>query len=83
MRLVTIQPFAQTNVVTAMVAASLFTLRAKLPPIVITPKMQPAFLKARVEADQMNMQPLVELVADAVSLTLDEMTGFVKQRRAE
>jgi len=81
LRLVTIQPFEQANQATAMVAASLFTLRAKLPPIVIKPEMQTAFLKARREAGQMNMQPLVELIAEAVSLTLDEMSGFVKQAR--
>jgi Fic/DOC family len=83
LRLATIEPFAQTNQATAMVAASLFTLRAKLPPVVIKPEMQTAFLKALVDADQMNMQPLVELIADAVSLTLDEMVGFVRQLRGE
>jgi Fic/DOC family len=83
LRLATIQPFAQANEAAALVAASLFTLRANLPPIVIRPEMQTAFLSALVEADQMNMQPLVELIADAVSLTLDEMIGFVKQARGE
>ncbi|MEN3332157.1 MAG: hypothetical protein V7641_1522 [Blastocatellia bacterium] len=83
LRLLTIQPFEQANEATALVAASLFTLRAKLPPIVIKPEMQTAFLSALVEAGQMNMQPLVELIADAVSLTLDEMIGFVKQVRGE
>jgi Fic family protein len=83
LRLVTIQPFEQANEATALVAASLFTLRANLPPIVIKPEMQTAFLSALVEAGQMNMQPLVELIADAVSLTLDEMRSFVKQARGE
>lgn len=83
LRLATIEPFAQANQATAMVAASLFTLRAKLPPVVIHTEMQTALLKALVDADQMNMQPLVELIADAVSLTLDEMAGFVKQLRGE
>jgi hypothetical protein len=83
LRLVTIQPFEQTNQATALVAASLFTLRAELPPIVIKPEMQTAFLNALAEADQMNMQPMVELIADSISLMLDEMIGFVKQARGE
>jgi len=81
LRLVTMQPFEQANQTTALIAASLFTLRIELPPVIITPEMQASFAAARVEADQMNMQPLVELIADAISTTLDEVIGFVKMGR--
>ncbi|MFL6216417.1 MAG: Fic family protein [Blastocatellia bacterium] len=82
LRLATIQPFERANQATALIAASLFTLRAELPPMIIKPEMQASFMTARIEADQMNMQPLVELIADAVSSTLDEMIGFIKKMRA-
>ncbi len=83
LRLATIQPFAQANEATALAAASLFTLRAKLPPMIINPQKQAAFRTSLVEADRMNMQPLVELIAEAVTLTLDEMTAWVKRARGE
>ena len=83
LRLVTIQPFERANQATALIAASLFTLRVELPPVIIAPEMQASFVTARVEADQMNMQPLVELIADAINSTLDEMIGFVKKARGD
>ena len=81
LRLATMQPFEQANQATALVAASLFTLRAGLPPVIIKPEMQAAYESALAEAGQMNMQPLVELMAEAVSLTLSEAVEFVKQTR--
>ncbi|MFL6276284.1 MAG: Fic family protein [Blastocatellia bacterium] len=83
LRLASLQPFAQANQATARVAASLFTLRAELPPVIILPQMQAAFRRAMAEAEQMNMQPLVELITEAVSSTLDDMIGFVRQARGE
>lgn len=83
LRLLTVQPFERANQATALIAASLFTLRAELPPVIITPALQAPFAAARLEADQMNMQPLVELIADAISATLDEMIGFVKEGRGD
>ena len=81
LRLVTIRPFENMNQTTALIAASLFTLRADLPPVVITSEMQASFAAARAEADQMNMQPLVELIADAITSTLDEMMGLIEKAR--
>ncbi|HKP12707.1 MAG TPA: Fic family protein [Blastocatellia bacterium] len=83
LRLATIRPFEQANQATALVAASLFTLRAELPPVTISPETQAALVNALAEADRMNMQPLVELIADAVTSTLDEMIGFVEKARGE
>ncbi|HKQ08643.1 MAG TPA: Fic family protein [Blastocatellia bacterium] len=83
LRLATIRPFEQANQATALVAASLFTLRAGLPPLVMKPERHTAFRQAMIESEQMNMQPLVELMADAVSSTLGEMVSFVRQARGE
>jgi hypothetical protein len=83
LRLATVRPFEQANESAAMVAASLFTLRAGLPPVVIKPETQAAFREALVEAGQINMEPLVELIAEAIGLTLGEMIGWVEQARGE
>jgi hypothetical protein len=80
-RLATIRPFEQANQATALVAASLFTLRAELPPLMIAHETRAALQNALTEADHMNMQPLVELVADAIIATLGEMIGFVEKAR--
>ena len=80
-RLATVRPFEQANRATALVAASLFTLRAELPPVILTPAAQAALPNALAEADCMNMQPLVELIADAIISALDEMTVFVEKVR--
>ena len=81
LRLASLEPFAQANQATALVAASLFTLRAGLPPVIIQPQTQAALQQAIAEAEHMNMQPLVELIAEALSSTLDEMIGLVKRAR--
>jgi Fic family protein len=73
LRLIEIQPFEEANERTALVAASLFTLRSGLPPIIIKPEMDSAYRKARDEGMQMNTKPMVELVAEAVERSLSEM----------
>jgi Fic family protein len=73
LRLIEIQPFEEANERTALVAASLFTLRSQLPPIIIKPEMDSVYRKARDEGMQMNTKPLVELVAEAVERSLSEM----------
>jgi hypothetical protein len=83
LRLTALRPFEQASQATALAAASLFTLRANLPPVIIKPQVQTAFRQAMSGADQMNLQPLVELMADAVISTLDEMIGLVTQARGE
>ena len=73
LRLIELQPFEEANERTALVAASLFTLRSELPPIIIKPEMDSAYRKARDEGMQMNTKPMVELVAEAVERSLSEM----------
>ena len=73
LRLIEIQPFEKANERTALVAASLFTLRSELPPIIIKPEMDSAYRNARDEGMHMNTKPMVELVAEAVEGSLSEM----------
>jgi len=72
-RLIEIQPFEQATERTALVAASLFTLRSGLPLIIIRPELDQAFRAALDEGAQMNTRPMVELIAEAIEQTLTEM----------
>jgi Fic family protein len=79
LRLIDLQPFEQSNERTALVAASLFTLRRELPPIVISPDMQAVYRNALDEGDRMNTKPMVELVAESVERTLNGMLAKQKE----
>ena len=72
-RLIEIQPFEEANERTALVAASLFTLRSGLPVIIIRPELDRAFRAALIEGGRMNTKPMVELIAEAIDQTLSEM----------
>jgi Fic family protein len=78
LRLVEIAPFERGNEGTALVAASLFTMRQGLPPIIVRPENQKAYLAALDEGLQMNTQPMVELVARSIEQSLDEMLNLLK-----
>jgi Fic family protein len=73
LRLIDMQPFEQANERTALVAASLFTLRSELPPIIIKPEMDSAYRNALDEGTRMNTKPMVETVAEAVERSVNEM----------
>lgn len=73
LRLIDMQPFEQANERTALVAASLFTLRSELPPIIIKPEMDSAYRNALDEGSRMNTKPMVELVAEAINHSINEM----------
>ena len=77
LRLIDIQPFDQANERTALFAASLFTLRSELPPIIITPQMAPSYRQALDEAARMNTQPMVETLAKAIEQSLSEMLNQI------
>jgi Fic family protein len=76
LRLIEIQPFENANERTALVAASLFTLRRELPPINISPELETTFRAALAEGFQMNTKPMVELIADALERS---MIGALEQ----
>jgi len=73
LRLIDLQPFEQANERTALVAASLFTLRSELPPIIIKPEMTVAYRNALDEGTRMNTKPMVETIAEAVEKSLEEL----------
>jgi len=73
LRLLEIQPFEEANQQTALLAASLFTLRSELPPIIIGPEMHAAYRVALDEGGRMNTKPMVELVAEAAERSLRTM----------
>jgi Fic family protein len=80
LRLIEIQPFEENNQRTALVAASLFTLRGDLPPLIIKAQMKTEYFSALDEATRMNTKPMVELLAWAVADTLDESIQQVSRR---
>lgn len=70
LRLIEIQPFENANERTALLAASLFTLRRELPPINISPELEETFRAALAEGFQMNTKPMVELIAEALERSM-------------
>lgn len=81
LRLIDMQPFEQANERTALVAASLFTLRSELPPIIIKPEMDSAYRNALDEGTRMNTKPMVETVAEAVERSISEMIERVGKQK--
>jgi hypothetical protein len=78
LRLVELAPFARHNQRTALIAASLFSLRSGLPPIAIRAEQHQAYHAALQQGLRMNTEPMVELVAAAIEHTLDEMRQWVQ-----
>jgi len=76
LRLLEIQPFEQANLRIAMLAASLFTLRRGLPPVMIMPDLAGAYEKAVAESRSGNTQPMVEMMGSAVEGALIRMIGL-------
>ncbi len=78
LRLMELQPFDDGNTRTACVAASLFTLRQSLPPLIIQPDQQAPYREALEESRQSNTKPMVELLARATEQTLDAMIEMIR-----
>jgi len=83
LRLIDLQPFEQANERTALVAASLFTVRSELPPIIIKSEMDSAYRNALVEGSRMNTKPMVETIAEAVEKSLEELIEEATQREGK
>ncbi|HXG67986.1 MAG TPA: Fic family protein, partial [Blastocatellia bacterium] len=79
LRLIELQPFEQGNARTALLAASLFTLRASLPPVIIRPEQHAAYLAALDEGLRMETRPMVELMAEALEKTLTGMIAVARK----
>jgi Fic family protein len=80
LRLIEIQPFEKNNQRTALVAASLLTLRSDLPPLIIRSQLKEEYFLALDEATRMNTKPTVEMLAWAVAEILDESIQQVSRR---
>jgi Fic family protein len=81
LRLLEIQPFERANFENALVAASLFTLRAQMPPIIIKQEDSDSYRAAVDEGARMNTRPMVELMAASMERSLSEMIQAVKSER--
>ena len=66
LRLIELRPFEQANERLALVAASLFTMRSGLPPIIIRPEQRDRYLDAVDEGLRANTKLLVELIAESL-----------------
>jgi predicted DNA-binding protein len=80
LRLIEIQPFKNRNELTARAAASLFTMRSGLPPIIFKPDQALAYRAALGEGLRMDTRPMVELIAEAIEACIDDMITLVRQR---
>ncbi|HXF06812.1 MAG TPA: Fic family protein [Blastocatellia bacterium] len=81
-RLADLQPFAKGTSRVIRLAASLYTLRVGLPPIIIPRDLVQDYYQATLSALQMATDPLVELFARALTVTLRQMTEIVRSRQA-
>lgn len=78
LRLLEIQPFERHNERTVLAAASLFTMRGGLQPIIIRPDLAPAYRSAIEEGLRVNTRPMVEVIAESVEKTIDAMIDKAK-----
>lgn len=81
LRLLEIQPFERANLETSLVAASLFTLRAEMPPIIIKREDLDSYRAAVEEGARVNTRPMVEMMAVAMEKSLSESILAVKTGR--
>ena len=73
LRLIELRPFENANERLALVAASLFTMRSGLPPIIIRPEQRDRYLAAIDEGLRANTKLLVEMIAESLERGLARM----------
>ncbi|MCS6805787.1 MAG: Fic family protein [Acidobacteriota bacterium] len=78
LRLYELQPFGKASGRLTRLAASLFTVRRALPPIIISRERADAYYQALLTGFQMATQPLVELLAQSLGQTLRQMCAIIK-----
>jgi fido (protein-threonine AMPylation protein) len=83
LRIVELQPFESGNEETALLAASLFTMRAGLPPVIFKPDNLSHYHAALDAGSAMNTTPMVELIASSIEAALDRIAAIVRTRRGE
>ena len=83
LRLIDIQPFEHENERAALVAASMFTLRSELSPIIIKPEMRSAYHNALDEGVRMNTQPMVNVLSKVVEEWLNDAVLTTERDRQD
>ena len=78
LRSLEIRPFVEGNIVAALGAGSLFTMRAGWPPIIIPHSIRDRFNPAVSEGLKMNTRPLIDLFAESICETLESLIKLVK-----
>lgn len=78
LRLYDLQPFGRAGGRITRLAASLYTLRAGFPPIIVQADDAEAYYQALLTGLQMATQPLVELCGRSLGRTLRRMSEIVK-----
>lgn len=78
LRLYEIEGFEQLNRLTSLLAASLFTMRAGFPPIMIPEGMDEVHRTALIEAARMNTRPMVELMISAEISALTYLIQYLE-----
>ncbi|HLG18066.1 MAG TPA: Fic family protein [Blastocatellia bacterium] len=78
LRLTELQPFEVANAAVALLAATLFTVRVGLPPIIISPDTVPSYRAAVEEGYTANTKPMVELLAETVDRSLGKLIEIVR-----
>ena|SRR5215471_1774189 len=78
LRSLEIRPFVEGNIVAALGAGSLFTMRAGWPPIIIPHSIRDRFNPAVSEGLKMNTRPLIDLFAESIYETLESLIKLVK-----
>jgi hypothetical protein len=78
LRLTEIQPFEQQTERAALAAASLFTCRAGLQPVIIWPDLISAYRAAIHEGLRMNTGAMVEVIAQSIEKSIDSMIEQAK-----
>lgn len=79
LRLYDLQPFGKASGRITRLGASLYTLGAGYPPIIVQADNSEAYYQALLTGFQMATQPLVELFARSLGRTLRHMTDIVKR----
>lgn len=72
-RICDLQPFPTNNELTARIAASFFTLRAGLPPVIVHYDLEQDYRKAILHAMHMDTQLIVDLLARCVEMAFADL----------
>ena len=75
-RICDLQPFPSNNEMTARVGASLFTLRAGWPPVVVREEFEADYRKAILHAIHLDTHLIVELLARCVARAYDDLLNW-------